>query len=115
MGVVTTAPPVYMTAPAFEMPGQVVQYGGGIPTGMVTYGTPTTVTAEPMAGQVVMQSAPGTVQDMQPQMMPQVMHAPVTYAAAPAMGGSSVFDQIDRNHDGVISRSEFGPALNPSA
>jgi len=42
-----------------------------------------------------------------------IASAPVVYAAPQAAvpGGMSLFDSIDRNHDGVITRAEFDKAM----
>jgi hypothetical protein len=57
-----------------------------------TYAAPMTMTAAPMY------AAPATV----------FQGGSASIAAAPVATG---FDMVDRNHDGVISRSEFAAAM----
>jgi len=112
-------PPEQPNIPIFAAPGSFVP-----PAAPLSFVPPATMMAEP--SQVPIFAAPSqpapmtyAAAPMTYASAPQVMAAQPTYAYAPAAaapGGPSIFDQVDANHDGIISRAEFNAAMfAPSA
>lgn len=78
------------------------------------YGAPVQMMAAPpmmMAAQPMEPAQP--VQIAQPHLMPQMQMSQPAPMAAQVASGQQIFDMLDRNHDGVISRSEFAMAVQP--
>merc|ERR1712232_482124 len=103
MGMQAPAPvvqEVVMQAPVtYAAPAPVVQEVLAAPQ-MIQYTQPAPMTyAAPAVQEVVQYAQPATT-----------YAAPVTYAA-PATAAAPLFQAIDANHDGVVSRQEFAQAL----
>eukprot|EP00419_Tripos_fusus_P029865 CAMPEP_0172713764 /NCGR_PEP_ID=MMETSP1074-20121228/63618_1 /TAXON_ID=2916 /ORGANISM="Ceratium fusus, Strain PA161109" /LENGTH=352 /DNA_ID=CAMNT_0013537969 /DNA_START=75 /DNA_END=1133 /DNA_ORIENTATION=+ len=117
---VTYAAPETMMQPAMACASAPIAYTTGAsvemhPQTTMTYGSPAYSTFAAPVEQTISYAAPAsTTYTAAPAMTystAPVAYAPPMQAAPMVQQGGSLFDMLDRNHDGVISRAEFNQVM----